>query len=103
MPTIRYPGARVRVTATFTDPTNDDTLTDPTEVTFTVETPGEPDQVLVHGTDPEVEHDDDGVFHVDVDCPSPGRYDVRAEGAGALVAVDETSWTITPSRITPDE
>jgi len=68
----------VRISATFTD--LDGTPTDPTGVTFRVKDPD--GHVTVYTT--AVEHDGDGLYHLDTEVATAGEWFYRVEGTGAV-------------------
>jgi len=64
-------------------------LTDPTTVTCKVMNPSGDITTYVYGTDAALVKDSTGIYHVDVVCNLKKEWNVRFEGTGTCVAVDE--------------
>lgn len=88
---LYQPGDLVRLSTTFTV---DDTPTDPTSVTLTVQKPDGTQTDYVHGTDPEVVKDSTGVYHADIEADQAGLWVWAWTGTGAAHGVDEGSFSV---------
>lgn len=82
-------GQKVRVTCQFKV---NDTLTDPTSVICKVMDPSRNVSTYVYGTDAEVVKDSTGIYHVDIVANEKKEWNVRFEGTGACVAVEELTF-----------
>lgn len=69
-------------------------LTDPTAVTCVVKTPGNVETVFTYGADPELERISTGFYKLERACDEVGTWRARWKATGAVVAVDEVSWTV---------
>ena len=84
--TAYYPGEQVRVKCEFRV---DDVLTDPTGVVFKYKPPVGAIVTYTYGTDPELVKASTGTYHVDLTLTDDGKWEVRFEGTGAVVAAVE--------------
>ena len=88
-------GSRIRLAETFTDLIAG-TLTDPTAITLKMRDPSGAETPYVYGGG-QVLRDSVGVYHCDLTLGIPGKWFARWVAAGALVAVDEQIFTVSPS------
>jgi len=86
MPNSYDVGDRVRVDASFTDASK--AKTDPTTVTFKYKDPSGNVTTEQYGSG-NVVKDATGDYHLEIDLDEAGRWDYRAEGAGAVKAAGE--------------
>ncbi len=68
--------------------------TDPTTVTLKVMSPSGQVSTYVYGTDAAVVRDATGKYHIDVVASAKKEYNIRAEGTGACVAVQEWAFGV---------
>jgi hypothetical protein len=89
--TIHYykTGQKVRVTCQFKVGA---TLTDPTTVTCKVMDPSKTVTTYVYGTDEELVKSSTGIYYVDITTDESDEWNVRFEGTGTCVAVDELTF-----------
>lgn len=85
-------GDLMRVTATFTDESDDPV--DPTTVRFYVLHDDEEAEVFVYNTDVEVVREGVGVYHLDVSLTEAGYWRVRAAATGDGQAAEELAVTV---------
>lgn len=84
-------GQRVRLSVAFANAAG--TAADPAEVTLKYRDPRGTIVTKTYGA-AEVTKDSTGNYHFDVDVSIPGRWFYRYEGTGALVAADETAFSV---------
>lgn len=95
---MSYPGVRKRVTFYVTDNTQEPpVLADPTTFTITYGPMVGNTTAKAWPVDGEVVHGGTGVFHIDVDGPTSGRWGARGVAAGAVVGAWDVYWSIDPS------
>ncbi len=90
-------GQSVRLSASFTNP--DDTPYDPVTVTFIHKAPDAGQVSKVYGTDPGVQRDGLGLYHLDVVADTAGEWHYRIEGAGGGQAAAEGVFYVTPAEV----
>lgn len=93
-----YIGGRKRITAKCYA-VGTTTLIDPTNASFIYEAPDGTETTKTYPADVEVVHESTGIFHIDVDCPTAGKWKIRFVASGALVAVSEATWDVVPSNL----
>ena len=87
MPNSYTIGQQIRFSAAFKNLAG--TLTDPTTVTFKIESPSGTVVTYVYLTDSQLIKDSTGNYHVDYLPASSGAWNYRWEGAGAIVSASE--------------
>ncbi len=70
-------------------------LTDPTTVTIRSLNPSLVETEYVYGTDSEVTRDSTGIYRLTLQLVAAGDWYARAEGTGAVAAVEETETPVT--------
>lgn len=96
-----YPGTRLRASWTVTDETAEPpALESPTAMTVEYGPKGDDPTVLEYPTDTEIIEDDEGTFHLDIDCPTRGTWAIRVAATEGVIAVDEEEWLIRKSAFT---
>jgi hypothetical protein len=68
--------------------------TDPTNVRLLVRRSGQPPTIYTYGVSSEVAKDSTGTYHADIEITKKGTYYARWEGDGAVVAAEETSFSV---------
>lgn len=90
----RYPGARVRVSWTVTDETQDPAeLADPDAQEVRYGRIGD-DPTVVEWPGVDIIHDGTGLFHLDIDCPLVGHYAADIESTEGVVGSTQVTWRI---------
>jgi hypothetical protein len=84
---VIYPGQVVNFPCAFR--TAAGTLTNPTAVTYRLLAPGGTETAYVYGTAAEVTRTATGLYVLTVQLNTAGEWWCRAEGTGAVAAVDE--------------
>ncbi len=84
-------GGQVRISVTFTV---SGTATDPTAVTALVKTPADVTTTYVYGVDAEIVKTATGSYYIDQNLSESGTWAVAMVGTGAVVAVDERSFSV---------
>lgn len=87
-------GDSVRSTVTFSTTAVPPVNTDPTVVTVTVDPPGTGLATHAYGVDINVVRTAVGVYHFDIPLTVAGRWNVRWNGSGAIVASDTVNFLV---------
>jgi hypothetical protein len=82
-------GDLVRVTGTWTDPYNSNAAVDPAVVKFSVRNPAGTVTTSTYGTGIAIVRSAAGVYYMDVDLSSAGRWYVRVWSTGTGQAAEE--------------
>lgn len=90
-------GSLVRVSVQFTDVLGNPA--DPSMITLRYEAGGVPITQLVYGTDAAVIRDGIGAYHADLSASTPGTWPYRWVGGGALQAVFDGAYVVSPSPV----
>lgn len=80
-------GSLVRLSVAFSDA--EGKATDPTEITLQVKGPDGTVTTYTHGVDAEVEKDEAGQYHLDLEITASGPWHYRWAGTGACTAAGE--------------
>ena len=97
-----YPlGTKVRLTATFTDPLDDDAPIDPTEVFVTVKNPDGAVVTKQYTGSGDVGRESAGVYTFDVDANAAGDWYYRWHSTGAGQAAGEDRFKVSPTKAEP--
>lgn len=96
MPVNLVAGTKAKVTATFTD--DEDAIGDPTTIVAKVRAPSGGISSYTYGTHPELTRSSLGVYVLEVVLSSSGRWQVRFEGTGAIVAAQEATIEVAASQ-----
>ena len=98
---MSFPGVRKRVTITVTNETLvPPALADPTALTVEYGPLTSTPTTKPFPADAAIVHDSTGVFHIDIDCPTPGQWGVRAAATSGIVGVSEETWEVDTSNFT---
>lgn len=92
-------GSRPRFVCSFYDATTVATPADPTTVAVTIQSPSGAQSTYTYAGGAVV-RDDVGAYHFDLTVSTAGTWLARWVGAGAIVAVAETSLLVTASSLT---
>ena len=87
-------GDEVRCTGTFTDPNNSNAAVDPTVVKVSVRNPASTVTTYTYLTDAAVIKSATGIYYIDVDASSAGRWYYRWFSTGTGKAAEEESFTV---------
>ncbi len=90
-------GDLVRSSTSFTNTAG--AATDPTVINVKFRLKDGAITTYVYSTDAELVKDSTGEYHVDISASAAGTVYVYWNGTGTVVAADEDSWVVKPSRV----
>ena len=96
-------GDLVRVTATFTDPDDNDAPIDPEVVNVTFRDPSGNITTWVYDTDEEVVRSAEGIYYADIDADEAGTWEYRWWSTGSGQAAEAKKFKIRSTEAVEEE